>query len=60
MLDTSGLSAPADSSDVSKETGLAKGKGRRGLSQQFKDFREYFSDLQHAKTLFAVSAVWFL
>ncbi|KJX92423.1 hypothetical protein TI39_contig5853g00001 [Zymoseptoria brevis] len=32
----------------------------RGLPGQLKDFREYFSDFKHARTLFAVSAAWFL
>lgn len=44
---------------VSTETGLV-GKDKRGLGEQLKDFREYFSDPKHARTLFAVSAAWFL
>lgn len=44
---------------VSTETGLV-GKDKRGLAQQLKDFREYFANLKHARTLFAVSASWFL
>jgi len=44
---------------VSTETGLV-GKDKRGLAEQFKDFREYFANLKHARTLFAVSASWFL
>lgn len=44
---------------VSTETGLV-GKDKRGLSEQMKDFREYFADNEHARTLFAVSAAWFL
>lgn len=44
---------------VSTETGLM-GKDKRGLSEQMKDFRGYFADTKHARTLFAVSAAWFL
>jgi hypothetical protein len=44
---------------VSRETSLV-GKGKRGLAEQLKDFREYFANLKHARTLFAVSASWFL
>lgn len=44
---------------VARETGLF-GKDKRGLGNQFKDFREYFSQWKHARTLFAVSASWFL
>lgn len=44
---------------VSKETGLV-GKNKRGLKTQFADFREYFSNWKHARTLFAVSACWLL
>lgn len=44
---------------VSTETSLV-GKDKRGLSEQFKDFREYFAIPKHARTLFAVSAAWFL
>ncbi|KUJ10168.1 MFS inorganic phosphate transporter [Mollisia scopiformis] len=32
----------------------------RGLRQQWVDFKEYFSDIRHAKILFATSACWFL
>lgn len=45
--------------DVAKDTGLV-GKDKRGLKQQFADFSEYFSNWKHARTLFAVSASWFL
>ncbi|KIX03320.1 uncharacterized protein Z518_06872 [Rhinocladiella mackenziei CBS 650.93] len=44
---------------VAEETSL-KADGKRGLKQQFQDFREYFSQWKHAKVLFAVSAAWFL
>ena len=44
---------------VSRETGLI-GKDKRGLAKQLQDFREYFVDWKHARTLFAVSAAWFL
>ena len=33
---------------------------KRGLMEQFRDFREYFSEMKHAKVLFATSASWFL
>lgn len=45
--------------DVAGETSL-KNDGKRGLNEQFKDFREYFSEWRHAKVLFAVSMSWFL
>lgn len=44
---------------VATETGLV-GKDVRGLKQQSEDFRIYFSKWKHARTLFAVSASWFL
>ncbi|KEF51352.1 uncharacterized protein A1O9_12702 [Exophiala aquamarina CBS 119918] len=44
---------------VAKETSL-KHNGQRGLHQQWRDFREYFSEWKHAKVLFGVSAAWFL
>ncbi|KAK5698965.1 hypothetical protein LTR97_006614 [Elasticomyces elasticus] len=44
---------------VATETGLV-GKDVRGLKQQFEDFRVYFRNWKHARTLFAVSAAWFL
>lgn len=44
---------------VSKNTGLV-GKDKRGLKEQFSDFRVYFANWKHARTLFAVSACWFL
>lgn len=44
---------------VATDTGLV-GKDKRGLKQQFRDFREYFSQWKHARTLFAVCASWFL
>ncbi|KAF2164026.1 hypothetical protein M409DRAFT_57122 [Zasmidium cellare ATCC 36951] len=44
---------------VSKDTGLV-GKDKRGLKEQFADFRVYFSNWRHARTLFAVSFCWFL
>lgn len=44
---------------VAHETGLV-GKDKRGLKEQFRDFREYFSNWKHARTLLAVSACWFL
>jgi len=44
---------------VSKNTGLV-GEDKRGLKAQFDDFRVYFSDRKHARTLFAVCAAWFL
>ncbi|KAJ5633648.1 hypothetical protein N7528_001490 [Penicillium herquei] len=33
---------------------------KRGLKDQWNDFREYFGDWRHARTLFATSASWFL
>ncbi|KIW65921.1 hypothetical protein PV04_08135 [Phialophora macrospora] len=44
---------------VAEETSLKK-DGRRGLHEQFRDFKEYFSQWKHAKVLFAVSMCWFL
>lgn len=44
---------------VAKDTGLV-GAGKRGLKQQFSDFRMYFGHWKHARTLFAVSVSWFL
>lgn len=46
-------------SDVAEETSLTR-NGKRGLRQQFQDFKEYFSHWKHAKVLFAVSMSWFL
>lgn len=44
---------------VATETGLM-GKNKRGLKQQFQEFREYVKDWKHPRTLFAVCASWFL
>jgi PHS family inorganic phosphate transporter-like MFS transporter len=33
---------------------------KRGFNEQWKDFREYFSEWRHAKVLFATAASWFL
>ena len=44
---------------VATETGLV-GKDKRGIKQQFEDFRVYFADWKRARTLFAVCASWFL
>ncbi|KIV79366.1 hypothetical protein PV11_06929 [Exophiala sideris] len=44
---------------VAAETSL-KHDGKRGLHQQWRDFREYFSEWKHAKALFGVCASWFL
>lgn len=44
---------------VSTNTGLV-GKDKRGLGQQFEDFKIYFNNWKHARTLFAVCASWFL
>ncbi|OCT46997.1 putative inorganic phosphate transporter [Cladophialophora carrionii] len=44
---------------VAEETSLKK-DGRRGLHEQFRDFKTYFSEWKHAKVLFAVSMCWFL
>ena len=44
---------------VATDTGLV-GKDKRGLKQQFEDFRVYFKNWKHARTLFAVCASWFL
>ncbi|KAH8697400.1 major facilitator superfamily domain-containing protein [Talaromyces proteolyticus] len=33
---------------------------KRGLKEQWKDFRIYFSEWKHAKVLFATAASWFL
>ncbi|KIW37998.1 uncharacterized protein PV06_09974 [Exophiala oligosperma] len=48
-----------DPIDVATETSL-KHNGQRGLHQQWRDFRVYFSEWKHAKVLFGVSAAWFL
>ncbi|KIW97786.1 uncharacterized protein Z519_01370 [Cladophialophora bantiana CBS 173.52] len=45
--------------DVAEETSLKK-DGKRGLREQFRDFKVYFSEWKHAKVLFAVSMCWFL
>ena len=44
---------------VATETSLISGGGR-GLKDQFRDFRVYFSEWRHAKVLFATCACWFL
>lgn len=44
---------------VATETGLV-GQHQRTLAQQFADFRVYFREPKHARTLFAVCASWFL
>jgi PHS family inorganic phosphate transporter-like MFS transporter len=44
---------------VATETGLTAGSGR-GLKDQFRDFRVYFSEWKHAKVLFGTYACWFL
>jgi PHS family inorganic phosphate transporter-like MFS transporter len=44
---------------VATETSLISGSGR-GLGDQFRDFRVYFSEWKHAKVLFATCACWFL
>lgn len=44
---------------VSTDTGLV-GKDKRGLKEQLADFRTYFSEWKHARTLFAICASWFL
>ena len=44
---------------VAKTTSLTNSSAR-GLSDQFYDFRVYFANWRHARTLFAVSASWFL
>lgn len=41
--------------DASREGGE-----RRGLGDQFRDFRAYFSTWRHARAFFAVCAIWFL
>ncbi|OQD81297.1 hypothetical protein PENANT_c028G09114 [Penicillium antarcticum] len=33
---------------------------KRGFSEQWRDFREYFREIRHAKVLFATAASWFL
>ncbi|KAJ6079222.1 hypothetical protein N7467_008975 [Penicillium canescens] len=33
---------------------------KRGFTEQWKDFREYFNEVRHAKVLFATAASWFL
>ncbi|ERT01389.1 hypothetical protein HMPREF1624_02635 [Sporothrix schenckii ATCC 58251] len=35
-------------------------RGHRGLTQQLRDFREYFAEWKHAKVLFATCSTWFL
>ncbi|KAG4428917.1 hypothetical protein IFR05_015604 [Cadophora sp. M221] len=40
--------------------GTDSSSGPRGLSQQWVDFKEYFSDAKHAKVLFATCMTWFL
>jgi PHS family inorganic phosphate transporter-like MFS transporter len=44
---------------VATETSLTAGSGR-GLKDQFRDFRVYFSEWKHAKVLFGTCACWFL
>lgn len=44
---------------VATETSLTSGGGR-GLKDQFRDFRVYFSEWRHVKVLFATCACWFL
>ena len=44
---------------MATETSLASG-GRRGLKDQFGDFKVYFSECKHAKVLLATCACWFL
>lgn len=44
---------------VSTDTGLV-GKDKRGLKEQFADFRVYFAEWRHAKALFGVCSTWFL
>jgi len=34
--------------------------GSRGVRQQWVEFKEYFSDIKHAKVLFATCMTWFL
>lgn len=52
VTDGSGKSDVARDGDRSGET--------RGLKAQFRDFSQYFGQLQHAKVLIAQSLVWFL
>ncbi|KIH89072.1 hypothetical protein SPBR_07068 [Sporothrix brasiliensis 5110] len=35
-------------------------KHQRGLHEQFADFRAYFAEWQHMRTLLAISLIWFL
>lgn len=44
---------------LAKETSLTA-KDKCGLRDQFRDFREYFSQWKHTRTLIAVSITWFL
>jgi PHS family inorganic phosphate transporter-like MFS transporter len=44
---------------VGTETSLVAGHGR-GLKDQFRDFRVYFSEWKHAKVLLATCLCWFL
>lgn len=39
---------------------VVAGRDRRGLRDQIRDFREYFTDRNHLLSLFAVCASWFL
>lgn len=45
--------------DVTAETSLTS-SNKRGLRQQFRDFKTYFSCWRHIKVLFATSTCWFL
>ncbi|PVH84325.1 MFS general substrate transporter [Cadophora sp. DSE1049] len=40
--------------------GADPSSGSRGLRQQWVEFKEYFSDVKHAKVLFATCMTWFL
>ncbi|KAJ6007755.1 hypothetical protein N7540_011731 [Penicillium herquei] len=46
--------------DIAKLTEIVVSHNKRGLKDQWRDFREYFGDWKHARTLFATSTSWFL
>jgi hypothetical protein len=45
--------------DVAKDTSLTS-SDKRGLREQFKDFRVYFGCWKHAKALIGTAGCWFL
>jgi hypothetical protein len=53
------LRSSSQSADVEEKTGAVSGISQ-GLRKQWHEFREYFSDINHAKVLFATRTTWFL